>query len=383
MTEEYAAAVVGAGPVGLNAAIQVQKNGFDVVVLEDSEEIGLPCQCSGLISRSGYEGLGLKYDKTIVNRVRGARIFAPDRTEFKVERFDTVAYVIDRPKLDKVFARDAKELGVDIWLNSSVVDVKDGTVFYKNKAGKGEMVKAKAVVGADGIVSTVRKSMGIEAQKEWYVPGYQITGRGKFDPDFVEVHFGPWADKFFAWVIPESKTTARIGLGVTGKNARTCLEQFMDDRGIKAQKLDFQAGVIPAGPPVTNLVKDNVLLAGDAAFQAKATTGGGIMLGIEASNHAAKAIVDHFKYKTPLTSYQKHVEPVTRELEIHWRVRRYLNQLNDEDLNKLFQRMKAAGMEKFLSDNADMDKPSSFLKKVAGSPKMWMMLPEMIKFLRG
>ena len=383
MTEEYAVAVVGAGPVGLNAALQVQKNGFDCVVLEDSEEIGLPCQCSGLVSRSGWEALGLDYDKIIVNRVRGAKIFAPDKTEFKVERFDTVAYVIDRPKLDKCYAKDAKDMGVDVWLNSSVLDVRDDTVFYKNKGGKGEMVKAKAFVGADGIVSTVRKSMGIPVEKEWYVPGYQITARGKFDPDFVEVHFGPWANKFFAWVIPESKTTARIGLGVIGKSARTCLDQFMDDRGIKVSKLDFQAGVIPAGPPVAEPVKDNILMAGDAAFQAKATTGGGIMLGIEASNHAARSIVDYFKYKTPLASYKKHVAHITRELDIHWRGRKDLNQLSDEDLNRPFRRMKETGMEKCLSDNADMDKPSGFLKKIAGMPKMWVMLPELIKFLRG
>ena len=45
--------VVGAGPVGLQAALQLKANGFDVSIIEEHREIGKPVQCAGLISKQG------------------------------------------------------------------------------------------------------------------------------------------------------------------------------------------------------------------------------------------------------------------------------------------------------------------------------------------
>ena len=45
--------VVGAGPIGLRTAISLKEHGWDVTVIEEHEEIGVPANCSGLLSVTG------------------------------------------------------------------------------------------------------------------------------------------------------------------------------------------------------------------------------------------------------------------------------------------------------------------------------------------
>ena len=47
--------VIGAGPIGLRTAISLKEEGWDVTVIEDHKEIGVPENCSGLISVTGLE----------------------------------------------------------------------------------------------------------------------------------------------------------------------------------------------------------------------------------------------------------------------------------------------------------------------------------------
>ena len=72
-------AVVGAGPAGLSVAINSQKAGWETVVIEEHPQVGIPVNCTGIISRSGVDELGLKISGITVNAVRGARIFSPNR----------------------------------------------------------------------------------------------------------------------------------------------------------------------------------------------------------------------------------------------------------------------------------------------------------------
>ncbi|RLI20602.1 hypothetical protein DRO47_04730, partial [Candidatus Bathyarchaeota archaeon] len=44
--------VIGAGPSGLIAAREVTEKGFDVKVVEEDPEVGVPNHCAGLLSLS-------------------------------------------------------------------------------------------------------------------------------------------------------------------------------------------------------------------------------------------------------------------------------------------------------------------------------------------
>ena len=79
--------VIGAGPVGLEAAYHSNAD----IVLEEHSEIGEPQSCAGLISSGGIESLKI-YDKSyVLNEIRGADFFSPNR-HFGVEAKKTKAY---------------------------------------------------------------------------------------------------------------------------------------------------------------------------------------------------------------------------------------------------------------------------------------------------
>ena len=102
------AIIVGAGPAGLITAATIANRGFDVIVLEEHEEVGVPDHCAGLLSSSGLNSLGLKPPNDVIqNTVDGARIFAPSGKSILVERGQREAYVVDRSKFDSWLADKA------------------------------------------------------------------------------------------------------------------------------------------------------------------------------------------------------------------------------------------------------------------------------------
>ncbi len=368
----HAIAVIGAGAVGLHSAIELLKSGWDVTVIEEHGEIGKPVQCAGLISRSGAEMLHLPIEECIVNEVRGAKLFAPNGEILKIEKNKSVAYVLDRAKLDKALYAEAKKHNAKIMLNTSLIDIRNEMLFIKHE-NRGEMLKAKITIGADGVNSNVRKILGINVAAENLLHAYQVTAKGSFEKDFVQLHFGNFAPGFFAWVIPESAETARIGIACSGnKNPNEALQEFMRKANLQINDVHGRlAGLIPVGPPLKENLKGNVLLVGDSAMHTKATTGGGIITGCIASLALNKTVSEHLKNNASLSNYSNNLGALNKELQMHWKLRNYFNSLNENDINALFAKLKKANAENFLSLYGDMDMPSKFLPKLLRTPSLW------------
>ncbi len=377
-----AVAVIGAGPVGLHLATQLQRSGFDTVLFEEHTEVGRPVNCAGLISRSGLEELGIGVEDCVVNKVRGARLYSPSGVELRVERNETVAHVVDREKFDLLFYKVAKASGLEIMLNCKVIDLHGSTVFVKHHE-RGEMVKASAIIGADGATSKVREQMGIKTSAADFVHTLQVRISGSFEQDFVEVHFGDFAKGFFGWVIPESKSVARVGIGSASGNVKQNFEAFIKKLGLEnAEQLGISGALIPIGAPMKSAASGNMALVGDAAFQAKATSGGGVVTGLMAANVLAKTIGDVMKGRGRLEDYSKNLQSLNRELDAHWKVRSYLNSLDSRGIDSLFMKMRKAGVDEFLSRYGDMDRPSRFMPKVLLNPRMWSLAPQLFGLLK-
>lgn len=376
-----AAVIVGGGPAGLMTAIRLRELGWEATVLEEDKGIGLPENCTGLISRTGTEELGLGLEKSLVNSVKGAELIAPNGTTIKVEKKRPVAFVIDRKEFDKSLYERALKSGAKVELNTKLIDIRQNTLFIK-KRQRGEIKKSRVVVGADGVNSTARKLALGQVQENFFVHTYQERARGDFDSKKVKMYFGSFAPGFFAWVVPESREIARIGIGnLIGTNPKESFEKFKEKAGLEFETIERKSFLIPVGPPLKNIVQGNILLVGDAAFQTKATSGGGIILGMLSARHCANAISDHLKENKPLERYQKMVSGIAKELKMHWKIRSYLNGLSDEKLNKLFLKLKNAGIEEFLEEYGDMDKPSKFIGKILKKPSMWKLAGLALRFV--
>lgn len=281
----YDVVVVGAGPTGCKTAELAAKAGLSVLLLEEHEEIGRPIQCTGIVSHRilSLSGLG---KEIVVNTVYKARIYA--KNSFLELTSPRPVYVIDREKLDKSLAKRAAREGVEIITGSNFIGF-EREKLLKIKASSGTY-KAKMIVGADGPNSIVARAAGIEQTRD-YLIGYQETVKADFSSNIVELWFSKSiAPEFFAWVVPESRRWARVGLATKTKAAEN-FNAFLKKRfGFVYERKDALAGIIRYGIIKTS-VADNILLVGDAASHVKPYSGGGIIYGLIAARYAAQACV--------------------------------------------------------------------------------------------
>ncbi|MFH1587722.1 MAG: NAD(P)/FAD-dependent oxidoreductase [Candidatus Diapherotrites archaeon] len=379
----YNVCIIGGGPTGLTTAKLLAEQGWECVVLEEHTKIGEPTECTGLISASGVKELGLDLSECLVNTIYGADIYSPGNYMLSVQRETPVAYLIDRADFDKKLAKEAHAAGVEIKNNSRMININNNSVFFQAKE-RGELIKAQVIVGADGALSKTREmKFGGKPKQNSFIHAYQVRGQGNFNEKKVNVYLGNYAKGFFAWNSPENKSVSRIGLGTNlGEKIKENFDLFAKEKNFAEETFNSRiSSLIPVGPPLEKAVKENILLVGDAAFQTKSTSGGGIMLGLEAAKACAKTIDNHFKHKKPLENYNKEIEPIKKELRMHWKIRNYLNSLNEAQTDKLFIKLKNAGIEEFLNEEGHMDKPAQFISKLALKPKMWGMFGTGLKFL--
>ncbi len=81
------AVVVGAGPVGSYAALQLAKSGVAVTVYEEHPQIGVPSHCAGHISIKSLRKIGLYPlpDGVEENTFCAANFYSPQGTRFSLE----------------------------------------------------------------------------------------------------------------------------------------------------------------------------------------------------------------------------------------------------------------------------------------------------------
>ena len=117
-------AIIGGGPASAFAAIEILKAHKNVEIFEEHAEIGVPVNCAGLISVSGFEKLRVKVPKDCIqHRVRGSRFYSPSGHAFEVKRKGIQALVIDRAKFDKFLMDKVENLDGKVHLNTKVTSI--------------------------------------------------------------------------------------------------------------------------------------------------------------------------------------------------------------------------------------------------------------------
>ena len=156
---------VGGGPIGSVAARYAAINGAKTLILEDHAFIGSPVGCTGLLSTRAVSECEIDpTDSSILNSVRGAFVHPMHGDCLPIDGKKTKAYVVSRKIFDRKLAAKALEEDVDLWLNSRVTGIERSQNEQKVsivKRGEKQVLKAKVVIGADGVRSQVAKWSGL------------------------------------------------------------------------------------------------------------------------------------------------------------------------------------------------------------------------------
>ncbi len=338
--------IIGAGPAGSYLAYLLAKQGKEVSLFEDHSRVGVPIQCTGLVTSSIEEMIKIKKE-FLINKIPKVRIVSPDGNYFEL-KFNKPNILFHRAKFDQYVAELAENAGVKICLNHKFKDYKKPFVSFENN----KKYKTDYLVGADGPASKVAQVSGLYNNRK-FVIGMQARYTSNIDKDTIEF----WLDKqSFGWVVPESESIARIGI-VAYSNHNLIFKEFLNKLKKKVTLIEYQSGLIPIYDPNVKTQKNEVYLLGDAATMVKATTYGGIIQGMQAAEELTKAIISNGNYEG---MWRKRVG---KELYLHLLIRKTLDKFSKEDCNELIEIASKQNV-KYMLENFDRDFPSKFLLKL-------------------
>ncbi|MBI4144494.1 NAD(P)/FAD-dependent oxidoreductase [Candidatus Woesearchaeota archaeon] len=355
--------VVGAGPAGSYAAYLLARQGHAVSVFEDHKEIGMPIQCTGIVTKALFDLVPYD-DKYIVNKARSVLVHSSNASiEVPLDE-----YIICRHRFDKFVAEMATRSGVKYHLGHKFVSHTNNKAVFRHN-GKETVHSFDILVGADGPLSKVAKSSRLYETQDCWI-GCQATMKSKWVSDKFETWFGSdVAPGFFGWSVPESNVLSRVGVAGTNK-ARLFFEKLQ--KRVNGVIVSMTGGPIPIYKK--RIVQNkNVFLVGDAGGFVKATTGGGIITGMLSS----KALAESIQNNKP---YEYYLRSLRRELWIHERIRKILNRFSDKDYDYLLWLMNKEKIKKILREHP-REFPSRFiLKLLLAEPRLLWFAKHMFLF---
>lgn len=386
-------AVIGGGPVGSYAALQLAKKGIPVTVYEEHSEIGMPSHCAGHISIRSLRNMGLYPlpDGIVENNFSVANFYSPQGTKFALHLACPVTTAINRAKFDQYLAKQAMDAGAEFSMNTRVESLLRKAGCVKGISIKGtdvtkDNVNSKVVFDAEGISSRLLRQAGLctlDTRGLVYAVETEITGAQDLEMDAVEVYFGKsYAPGFYGWLIPRPDGSAKLGLATNQGDPRAYLKRLMTKHPVASKQL-AKAKITSAGyhaislaGPIGKAYTGGFLAMGDCASQVKPTTGGGVIFGLtcakEAADVATQAIQSGDVSAHALQPYQKRCDDLLNfDVSVMLRLKRFLDSLSDEKLDEMLRVCAKLGVDKALKNVDEIDYQGKMLMTVAGKPAMW------------
>ena len=352
----FDAMIVGAGPCGNMAALELARRGLNVAVLDGRSNIGDKL-CTGIIGKECAD-LWKPAPEHIYREARSATVVSPYGRRYRIERPSTQAFIVDRAAYVNSVAERAQQAGAEYILNSRVTDIRitDSNVRVTVRAKESlTHFTCRIIILASGFGSPLLRMVGLKGDPgSDYLVGCQVNATSLYLTE-TEVYLGSaTADKSFAWLVPLSDSQALVGMAprrsvngqMTDFLSRLRSEDKIDELADRPQTWGIP--IRPLSPSYA----DRTLVAGDAAGLVKPTTGGGIyysFLSGQIAAEAALAAIESGRYAAKdLRDYERNWTKIFgRELRIGYYARMLFETLSDEQVERL--------LDEFLSDAALAD----------------------------
>lgn len=395
---DYDVLVIGAGPVGSNTARLFAKEGHKVLLVEEHPEVGIPVQCAGLVTPRIFDHCPFDIGDLHQNDLHGGVVYSPDGTEVRFRTDKVQAQAMDRARFDQRMAEYATNEGVELRVATKAVAanrIDGGISVTLQHDGKRTDVSCKFLVGADGIRSRTAEWFGFPRVDE-IVSAYEaeLTGCHIEEEDMIPMFAGDKAAPgFFSWIIPLGEGKTRSGLAVAPGLSEQAAKKYYQEMFTDPQSKPFLEGaeesyLIIGGIPLglrKQLVQDRVALVGDAAGMAKPTSGGGIYMGLVASEHlveVASPILSGTLDAKALRPYEKAVRGgIAKELRKGNLLRGLYKRFRDDDLNTFARLLQGPKVKEVIEGVGDIDYPSRLvLPLLRAEPRLaWFFLKAMLR----
>lgn len=394
LKNEYDVVIVGAGPGGSITAMHLAKHGLKVALLEKRQEIGTPKRCGEGLPLTATEIIKLGVPDYVIRQpINGAIVYAPSGKEVIVNMGDLAGYVVERKELDKFLAYEAAKAGAYVQAKTEVTDViieNNYVVGVKAKYQDQEyIIKAKVVIAADGVESTIARKAGLNTTNKLIdiESGFQFEmANVKIrDPKKLELFFGKEiAGRGYLWIFPKGDGVANVGIGtaMTEKSARQLLEEWIESRPdlfSQASIIEVNAGGIPVGGLLDNMVLNGFAVVGDAAHQVNAIHGGGMHEATDAgkllADVVAKAIENNDVSQEALSLYNKlWWEARGNKLLKVQKLREFFDKLSDDDMNMMAESLSGDDLLKMAKGSKVVGLAKILIKK----PKLLLLAKHLI-----
>ncbi|MGC8622080.1 MAG: NAD(P)/FAD-dependent oxidoreductase, partial [Caldisphaera sp.] len=234
--------------------------------------------------------------------------------------------------------------------------IKEGNKITGVKAkhmGENFRINAKMIIGADGFESQIGRWGGLntvlKTNDEVSCVQYRMAGI-ECNPAYTDFYIGSFAPGGYVWVFPKGDGVANVGIGIELKflknkgDTKRMLDEFISRMPelSKGKKIDMVAGAVSVSKPLDSVVRDNMMLVGDAGRMIDPLTGGGINAACISGKISGKIAAESIESKDYSKEFlQKYEKGWRKELEEkmyrNWFAKERLSELSDNTLDNLLE----------------------------------------------
>lgn len=309
---KYDVLIAGAGPAGASCAYHLSRQGISAALIDKSyfprDKLcagGVPVSIGNILPLQNFLKKSISFDKYCFSYKGQKEAFGSIESES--------VFSIERSSFDSELVHCAFEEGAQFYQGYRVTEIHQDNNYVTVKTDKGKSFLGKVLVGADGGNSLIRWHAGLSRKnnkqnRSGSCGFYRFQAENEFLDKYrtmvhLDFNFLPHG---FAGILPKQDY---LWIGVYGEGRlspdklKSYTDKFIETLGIKGKPGLFRSMNLFLYSGERNLVKERVLLAGEAASLVNPLSGEGIKPAMDSGKIAAEEICLYLKEDRPLTNY--------------------------------------------------------------------------------